>query len=321
MKIGIYGAGSWGTALASLCVSNGKDTILIARDKTTVDEINTKNTNTRYLPDASLPEGLTASDDIGNLVSCDVVLSAIPAQSFSSVVSHLSESMSPNSHLILCSKGIDREHNKFLSELAQDYFAQSRISVLSGPSFAEDIVRGLPSAVSLASYDLSTSESLSNLLASSTFRPYAGDDVRGVEAGGALKNVYAICVGIARGLELGSSSEAGLLTRSFSELQDLVVAFGGRKDTVFGLSGLGDLLLTSSSLQSRNFSYGVCVGRGEAHSDKLVEGVATSQIALVKSKDCGLSSPILSSLNEVLSREISPRDAVIQLLGRPLNVE
>lgn len=319
MKIGIYGGGAWGTALASILAK--KSPVFILRDKKVVGEINKYKTNKKFCGSLALPQSLHASDDLGLLKTCDIVLVVVPAQSFKNVCGSLAGVMKSQAKIILCSKGIDRHRNMFLSEVAGEYFTKESIAILSGPSFSVDALCGKPCAVSLAACNLSVAKGLANNLSTQTFRIYANDDVRGVESGGALKNIYAIAVGIARGLGLGKSSEAALLARSFNEMQNLVVAFGGRRETVVGLSGLGDLILTASSTQSRNFSYGVSIGRGEQPSNKLAEGIFTCEIARKKAREKNISTPIIDALHDVLTKKQTPQSATKTLLSRPLSAE
>lgn len=320
-KIGILGAGAWGTALAAVQANDGKDNVIIARDEKIMQEINDKKTNEKYLGKAKLPKTINATDNWKELKNCEIVLAVVPAQQFKNVVEEIKNNMNTNATLVLCAKGIDKEKNMFLSEIAKEHFNAEQIAVLSGPSFAKDVVEKLPCAVSLAAHTMEIAQAIAHKLATARFRIYANDDVRGVEAAGALKNVFAIGAGIAKGMELGQSSQAALITRSFAEMKKIIMAFEGKQNTADGLAGMGDLILTAASEKSRNFSYGVNVAYGKYEENKLVEGIHTAEIAQQKAKENNIDTPILNTICQIIQKDIKPKDAVQQLLNRPLAKE
>ena len=320
--IGVIGAGAWGTALSVMLANEERDVLLFGRDPEVVEEINTYQTNSGYLPGCALPSGIVATEKLDEVAKRDVVLCVVPAQSFHAIKMELRNKIGADTRLVLCAKGIDRLTGKFLHELASDILPDERISALSGPSFAADVAMAKPTAVTLASHSLETAQSLAALLSSPVFRIYASDDLIGVEAGGALKNVLALAVGIARGLDLGASAEAALIARAFSEMSSVAMGLGGRSETLAGLSGLGDLILTCSGPQSRNFAYGVALARGEDLTNlPLAEGVATASMALKIANENSMSVPITKAIVDVLDNKLSPNEAVTELLSRPLRTE
>lgn len=320
--VGIIGGGAWGTALASMLAMRDGNSLLWARNTSTIEDINNNNQNTRYLQDLKLPEGLNATENIADVCSKDILLCVTPAQSFSTLAQELSQVVRDETQIVLCAKGIDRTSGEFLNEIASRIFGEQRIAALSGPSFAHDVAKGLPTAVSCGASSMELAKSLAQRLSASNFRIYATDDIIGVEAGGALKNVLALAVGIVRGLNLGASAEAALIARGFAEMSKLTIALGGRSETLSGLSGLGDLVLTCSSPQSRNFSYGMAMAKGENLSNlPLAEGAHTASQALALSDTHNISAPIIKTVNRILVGEISAQQAVQELMGRPLRDE
>ena len=320
--VGVIGGGAWGTALAAMLAIRDGHSLLWARDSKTVEEINTQNTNTRYLGNIPLPEGLKATGNIADICSADIILTVTPAQSFATLAQELSHVVRDDTRIVLCAKGIDRNSGEFLNEIASQIFGADRIAALSGPSFAHDVAKGLPTAVSCAASSFDMAKSLSKRLSASNFRIYASDDILGVEAGGALKNVLALAVGVARGLQLGASAEAALIARGFAEMSKLTIALGGRAETLSGLSGLGDLVLTCSSAQSRNFSYGMAMAKGDGIAGlPLAEGAHTAAQALALAKSYDISAPIIGAVNDVLTSKLSAAQAVQELLSRPLRDE
>ena len=322
MSVSVLGAGAWGTALASMLAHGNTRVVLWGRDQHVVDEINQSQRNSAYLGDIPLPNNVQATTDIKAACSANTVLYVLPAQSFRSVAPIIKSRLNPNTQLILCAKGIDQESGKLLHEMAAESFGSNPIFALSGPSFASDVARGLPTAVSLAADSLDDAKILAEELSRPRFRIYASDDLTGVEAGGALKNVLALAVGITRGLELGASAEAALIARGFAELQRLALALGGRSETLSGLSGLGDLVLTCSSPQSRNFSFGEALARGEDLLDRpLAEGVHSAAMAVKLATYHSIDVPLMGMVQRVLNGEVQPKEAVSLLLARPLKGE
>ncbi len=321
-SVGIIGGGAWGTALASMLAMRDGEALLWARDTEIVQDINTNHQNRKYLNSLNLPTGLKATNNIADVCSRDIVLCVTPAQSFATLAQELSQVLPDQTQLILCAKGIDRRSGDFLNEIAGRVFGSERIAALSGPSFAHDVAKGLPTAVSCAASTFDRAKDLSKRLSAPNFRIYATDDIIGVEAGGALKNVLALAVGVVRGLELGASAEAALIARGFAEMSKLTIALGGRAETLSGLSGLGDLVLTCSSPQSRNFSYGMAMANGKTLSNlPLAEGAHTASQALAIARSHNISTPIIEAVNQVLVGDLSACDAVHQLMSRPLRDE
>lgn len=322
MSIAVLGCGAWGTALATMLAQGDDDVVLWGRDARVVDSINRDRKNLAYLGDVELADGLTATTNLKEACQAQTILCVTPAQTFARLAEDIKPSIGPDAALVLCAKGIDRKSGKLLHDVAANVFGEGAVFALSGPSFASDVARGLPTAVSLAASTMEKAGRLASILSRPRFRIYATDDLVGVEVGGALKNVLALAVGIARGLQLGASAEAALIARGFAELSRVAQAQGARHQTLVGLSGLGDLVLTCSSPQSRNFSYGMALATGEDLSARpLAEGVHSAEMALNIAIQSQIEVPIISTVVDVLAGEIKPGDAVIRLLERPLKGE
>jgi glycerol-3-phosphate dehydrogenase (NAD(P)+) len=321
--IAVLGGGAWGTALALTASRAGNAVRLWARDAAMVDAINTRRENPRYLPGIRWGERIEATSDLAAALSGAIcVLAVTPAQTLSGLLTAVRPLMPSDAPLVLCAKGIDRESGRLLSGIAADCLPANAIAALSGPSFAADVARGLPTAVTVASGDETLAAQLAALLSSRHFRCYSTDDLAGIEIGAALKNVLAIAAGAVAGAGLGASAEAAMVTRGFVELRRIGAAFGARPETLMGLSGLGDLILTCSSPQSRNFSYGLALGRGESLDGlPLAEGVATAGIAARIARDRGIEAPIVDAVDRILNRQITIGEAVSALLSRPLKTE
>ena len=322
-KIAIIGAGAWGTALASVCANNGNQAVIWGRDARTVKAINLLHQNPDYLPDINLPETLRASDNISECLNqASLVLLVTPAQTIGPVANSMIGSLEKNIPIIVCAKGINRKTGKLPAETLSAILPNHPIAALSGPSFASDVARGLPTAVTLACQDRNLAVELAAILSGASFRVYASPDVLGVELGGALKNVIALAVGVSRGLGLGASAEAALIARGFAELSRLAVSLGANQKTLMGLSGLGDLVLTCSSAQSRNFSFGMALGRAEPTRHlPLAEGALTAPIALELARQKSVDCPIIETVVSLLETTITARQAMQQLLSRPLKLE
>lgn len=322
-RISILGAGAWGTALAAALTRQGHDVRLWGRNAQTCDEINRDRTNTVYLDDAVLPDELWASADLGTVLQdAEIVLFAAPAQSTGEIAARAAGLVPQGSVLIACSKGIDSRTGQMQSEVMAEHLPDHAIGVLSGPSFAADVVRGLPTAVTLAMPELAAAKRFASEMSGDAVRIYASDDVTGVQIGGSLKNVMAIAVGICRGGGMGASAEAALITRGYAELARLGAAMGARAETMMGLSGLGDLVLTCSSELSRNFAYGIAVGSGRDVSGlKLAEGVYTVSIANRIAVRHGIDCPVMHTAGEVLAGRMSAEEARKTLMSRPVRAE
>ena len=322
-RLAVVGAGAWGTALAALYASAGHEVSLFARDEARAATIAATRRNEAYLPGIDLPSTLhPTANPSAALTSADIVLLVVPAQVLGSVAKELVQAIPSKALVVLCSKGIDRTTGRFASENVREIISARRLAVLSGPSFAADVARGLPTAVTVAAEEASAADAAAARLSTETFRCYASDDVAGVEAGGALKNVLALAAGAAIGRGLGESAKAAIVTRGFVELRRLSAALGGRAETTMGLSGLGDLLLTCSTAQSRNFAYGLAMGRGEPLSGlKLAEGVFSAEIASRLARERGVEVPIIDAVADILKGELSLDEAMRRLLSRPLKRE
>jgi len=322
-SIAVLGAGAWGTALALTMQRAGHRTTLWARDPNLVREINDTHANSRYLPGVTIDPRVLATDDLAAAVSeADCVLAAIPAQHLSAVLASASNVLAPDVPVVLCAKGIERETGRLMSEAAREALRGNPLAALSGPSFATDLARGLPTAVTVASPDGKLAAELAKRLSAPHLRCYSSDDLVGVEIGGALKNVLAIAAGATTGAGLGASAVAAVTTRGFVELRRIGAAFGARTETLMGLSGLGDLILTCSSSQSRNFAYGVALGRGESIENlPLAEGVFTAGIAARLVGERGLEAPIVEAVNGILEGRLTVETAMQALLARPLKSE
>jgi glycerol-3-phosphate dehydrogenase (NAD(P)+) len=321
-RIAIYGAGAWGAALAVVGARAGHEVSLVGRDQAVAETINSTR-RSPYPPGIDLPDGIDATADPSRLARAEIVLLATPAQVTGIAAGEISRYARPGTAVVSCAKGIDRQTGLLVSEVAFANYAKGPIAVLSGPGFATDVARGLPTAVTIAAEDLVLAEALCQIFAGPGFRPYAASDMVGVQLGGALKNVLAIAAGVVAGRRLGASAEAAVITRGFVEMRRLAAAWGAKSDTLMGLSGLGDLVLTCRSTQSRNFALGVALGEGQdpATFGKLAEGAFTASIAVERAVAFGIEAPIMHCVAAVLDGSLSVDGAVERLLSRPLKRE
>jgi glycerol-3-phosphate dehydrogenase (NAD(P)+) len=325
--IGIVGAGAWGTALAMAARRCNGEATLWSFEAEVAEAINGGRGNPFYLPGAEIDDGIRATTDLGDLAASVILLLAAPAQHLRRTVSGLAGSVSPETSLVICSKGIEQETLALMSEAVAPLFPDNPLFVLSGPTFASEVAAGLPTAITLAGSDLDAASTLADTLGSARFRPYASDDVVGAQIGGAVKNVLAIACGIAEGRGFGDNTRAALVTRGLAELTRLCVAKGGRAETMMGLSGLGDLVLTCTSKQSRNYSLGLALGEGRAldeilsSSRSVAEGVFTASAAVQLAETLGIDMPIAAAVDAVLNRNGSIDDVIEALLARPLRAE
>lgn len=322
-RIAVLGAGAWGTALAASFARAGQDCLLWGRDAETVAAINERQRNPKYLGDIALPPELKATADTGEALSgAQTVVLAVPAQTLRDFLAEILARTEPRALFVSTAKGIDRASGHTMSEIIDDTAGRNRSAVLSGPSFAADVAAGLPTAVTVAAHDLGVAKVLAETLSSKTLRGYASDDLMGVEMGGALKNVLAIAAGMVHGSNLGASAVAALTTRGFAELQRVAAALGGKPETLAGLSGLGDLILSCGSEKSRNFAYGAALARGEDLSNRpLAEGVFTASVAARLAHEHGLEAPIIFAVDAILDRRITVLEAMDGLMSRPLKAE
>jgi glycerol-3-phosphate dehydrogenase (NAD(P)+) len=321
-KVTVLGGGAWGTALALAMLRAGHAVTLWARDGESVAAI-ARGTNPRYLPGITFETGITATTDLAQaLAGTDCVLVVTPAQALRSVLTEVKQHIADDVPLVLCAKGIERDTGRLLADISSAILPDNPVAALSGPSFATDVSRGLPTAVVVAAEDEALASALATRFSAANLRCYSSDDLIGVEIGGALKNVFAIAAGAVTGAGLGASAQAALVTRGFVELRRLGAAFGARPETLMGLSGLGDLMLTCSSVQSRNFAYGVALGKGEELAGRpLAEGVATAHIAARIARERGLDAPIIEAVAALLDNAITINEAVAGLMTRPLRAE
>jgi glycerol-3-phosphate dehydrogenase (NAD(P)+) len=326
-KAGVIGGGAWGTALAQVCARAGLETTLWAREADVVASINADHENTSFLPGIDLDPSIRATPDFADLAASDLILAVTPAQHLRAALNAFAPHARPGLRILLCAKGIEQGSLKLMTQVLVETIPQAQPAVLSGPSFAGEVARGLPTAVTLACPDPGCAEDLAELIATPTFRPYFASDMIGAEAGGAVKNVLAIACGIVEGRGLGRSAHAALITRGFSELTRLAVALGGQAETVAGLCGLGDLVLTCSSPQSRNMSVGLALGRGQSLDDALAgklsvaEGVASAPAVRQLARNLGVDVPICEATAAILAGEVGVDDAIRGLLSRPLREE
>src|SRR5260221_1134201 len=323
-RIAVLGGGAWGTALAITSARAGRDVVLGKHGWGNATSLERKR-ESRFLPDGCLHDKIKVTRDLGAAADSDAILIVVPAQAMRSVVTLLGKSNIGRVPLIACAKGIEHGTHKFMTEILAECAPKAVPAILSGPSFAADVARGLPTAVTIAAADADVAEALAQAINAGTFRPYHSTDVRGVELGGATKNVLAIAAGIVTGRGLGASASAALTTRGFAELVRFGKTYGARTETMMGLSGLGDLILTCSTPQSRNFSCGVALGKGEkpdtASHGKLAEGIFTAPVLLEMARAKNVEIPICAAIAAVLSGKMSVDDAIESLLTRPLKSE
>lgn len=323
--VGVVGAGAWGTALAQMLASDGRDVLLWAREAELVDEINTARTNSLFLPSAKLAPTIRATTVLADMAALPVLLLVTPAQFLANVLAGIGRE---GGDVVLCSKGIEAGTGRLMAEVARAAAPGASLAVLSGPTFAHEVAAGLPTAVTLACEGGEAQwQRLSAAIARPTFRPYYSDDVTGAEIGGAVKNVLAIACGVVDGLGLGQNARAALISRGFAEMQRFGLALGARAETLAGLSGLGDLVLTCSSTNSRNFSLGKGLGEGRSAAELLsnrrtvAEGAFTAPVLRDAARAAGVEMPVVEAVCALLA-DAAPLGTVIDaLLARPLRPE
>lgn len=326
-NIGVIGGGAWGTALAQTLAKAGRDVTLWAFETDCVDAINTRHENTLYLPEVTLDTNISATSNISHLAKCDAVLAVAPAQHMRRTLEGYAPHAPKGQPIILCSKGIEIATRSFMTDVLSDVIPQATPAVLSGPSFAIDVAKAMPTAVTLACEDEALGQALIKAIASPTFRPYYSDDVLGAEIGGAVKNVLAIVCGIVLGKELGRSAHAAIIARGFAEMTRLGTALGCKAETLTGLCGLGDLVLTCSSEQSRNMSCGLAMGRGQTAEDiikvrkAVTEGVATAPALKILAQAKGVDMPICFAMADILAGDLDVDTAITALLSREHTTE
>jgi glycerol-3-phosphate dehydrogenase (NAD(P)+) len=321
--IGVAGAGAWGLALANAAAAAGRAVLVWGRDADALAALARTRTSP-HLPGVALARAATVASEIGALAAADAVLLVVPAQGAREAAARLAERLAPRP-LIVCAKGIERGSQRFMTEVVAEAAPGWPAAILSGPSFAADVAGGLPTAVTLASADAALARALAAALSGPNLRLYHSTDPRGVEIGGAAKNVLAIACGVTAGLGLGASAGAALIARGFAELRRFAAAFGARPTTLMGLSGLGDLVLTCSTTQSRNFAFGQALGRGasvaEASAGKLVEGALTAAALVQMARARSVDMPISAAVEALVDGRVDAAHAVGALLARPLKGE
>jgi glycerol-3-phosphate dehydrogenase (NAD(P)+) len=325
--VGIVGAGAWGTALAIVARRAGRDVLIWGYEPETVAAINGRNQNPIFLSGVKLDLGIEATAQLNEVAVCDLLLMVTPAQNMRAIAGELAPYLRAGQPLVICAKGIEQSTGKLLSQVAGEVLPEARVAVLSGPSFAAEIARGLPAAVTLATGEESHGRALAHALSYPAFRCYWIEDVVGAEIGGAVKNVFAIAAGIVVGKKLGASAHAALVTRSFAELTRFGTALGARRETLTGLSGLGDLVLTCGSPQSRNMSLGIALGQGRSLSEVLkarhfvTEGIHTASALVEVAAARGIDMPIAQAVHAVIFGLATVDEAIEALLARPIRSE
>jgi glycerol-3-phosphate dehydrogenase (NAD(P)+) len=325
-RLAVIGAGAWGTALANAAARAGGPVALYARNPAYAAAMAAARANEARLPGIPLDQAVTPTSDLAEAVSgAEALLLAVPAQTLGGMCHALAAVIPQGLPVIVCAKGIDRETGSFMSEIVARHLPGAVAAVLSGPSFAEDVARGLPTAVVLAAEDEHLAAALARRLSSPRFRVYHSTDLRGVEIGGAAKNVLAVAAGVVEGRGLGESARAALTARGFAELSRFARAFGGRPETLMGLSGLGDLVLTCGSAKSRNFAFGRDLGRGlvvaDAGGGRLAEGVFTAGVLVAMARGQGVDMPIAEAVEGILAGRLSIDGAIDALMNRPARAE
>ena len=326
-RIGVVGGGAWGTALASVAARAGRDVLVWAREEDVLADINTRHVNSMFLDGIALDPAIRATANLADMAGRDALLLVTPAQALGAISGELARCLPDGLPLAICSKGIEQRSGRFLSDILAEACPRALPAILSGPSFASDVASGLPTAVTLACADAERGAALAAALSGPGFRLYLTDDILGAQIGGAVKNVLAIACGICEGKALGASARAALTTRGFAELRRLAVALGAREETLSGLSGLGDLILTCNSAQSRNMSLGMALGQGKSLEEVLgsrrsvSEGVFTAAAVAARARELKIEMPICEAVHAVVSGVLDVDTAIQGLLARPAGSE
>lgn len=325
--IGVVGAGAWGTALAQVLAEGGRDVLIQARESEVVESINTKHENTTYLAGITLNKNLKATESLSEVAARDIILMVTPSQFLRATLDEMKKDIAAGKPVVICSKGIELTTGKLLSDVVQETVPQAEIAILTGPTFASEVAAGLPTAVTIAAKTKAKARALQDVLGVKSFRPYVTNDIVGAQLGGAIKNVIAIACGIVSGKKLGDSARAALLTRGIAEIARLGVAMGADKETLLGMCGIGDLMLTCSSMQSRNFSLGNALGEGKTLEEILgprkavTEGVFTAESTLALAKQFAVDMPITEAVNKCLNEGVGIDEAIEDMLNRPFKYE
>ena len=322
-KIMVIGGGAWGTALAAMAARSGREVTLWAREEDVVTSINEAHENKAFLPDVSLPIALKATGDLSKAAEVDMILMVAPAQFVRAMAVDLKTHLKESTPIILCAKGIEQSSSKLMNEVVSEVLPKSPLVVLSGPTFAREVAMDMPSAVTIASKYQQIAQNVADTLGQPTFRPYLSRDVIGAEVGGAVKNVLAVACGIVAGLDLGENARAALITRGLAEMVRFGETFGAKRETMMGLCGLGDLILTCSSPQSRNMSLGMALGQGKSVSEimtgrkTVAEGYHTAGILAEIAERENVEMPIAGAVNEILHKGADVNETVQDLMNRP----
>jgi len=325
--IGVIGAGAWGTALAKVAAERGLAVRLWAHESDVVQAIGSKGENTVFLPGIRLPEEIRPTGRFSDFAGVDLAILAAPAQFLGHVVKGLAPTLAPRTPLIVAAKGIETATGRLMSEVVADVLPDAPIAILSGPSFAREVAERLPTALTIASADRALAERIATTLGSPRLRLYIGTDIIGAQVGGAAKNVLAIACGIATGRRLGENARAALITRGMAEMTRLVAALGGAPETLLGLSGIGDVVLTCMSATSRNFAVGIALGEGRTLADALAgkrsvaEGVASAAAIVARANMAGVAMPIAEAIDAILNRGAAVDATIADVLARPLGRE
>lgn len=325
MKIGVIGAGAWGTALAIAATRAGSEVVLWSRRPQIVDDINRNRFNSKYLGGIQINKNITATLDIADVNWCDAILLVVPAQQLRGVCEKLG-SIDKKVPFVICAKGVEHDSFALMSDVFAEYFPGNPVLILSGPNFADEVAKGLPACATLACEDKNAADKVISGLGSSTMRLYYSDDVIGAQIGGAIKNVIAIACGVAIGRGLGENARAALVTRGLAEIGRLCKKMGGKQETLLGLSGIGDIMLTCGSEKSRNTHFGIELGRGIKLEDvlaegKTVEGVVTSKSVSMLADRLGVDMPISKAVKAILFDNAGIAETIKTLLERPFTDE
>ncbi len=327
-RVGVIGGGAWGTALSILCNRAGSSVMLCTRNTNVIQSIEERRTNEAYLPSVFVDPNITVSDNLAEACKGDILIIAVPSHTLRSVCIAMSDLLPTNLPIVLASKGIERGSLMLMSEVVKSILPHNPVAILSGPNFAEEAARGLPTATSISCSDSSLWDMLMYAIGGRLFRPYLTTDMVGTQIGGAIKNVIAIACGIAIGKDFGENARAAIVTRGFAEIARLTLAKGGKYETLMGLSGLGDLILTCGSLKSRNMSFGVALGQGKTKEDILrlrgrtaTEGVIAAESVVKLARKHGVQMPISDAVYRILYENANVDQVVGELLERPFASE
>lgn len=325
--IGVIGGGAWGTALAQSLASNGRNMVMWAREQEVVDSVNNDHENKPFLAGIPLSENLKATHDLREASSKDILLIVTPAQYVRTTLESIKDDIEDGKPVVICSKGIEMDTGLLLSQVAEQVSPDATTAILTGPTFASEIAKGLPSAVTIGVRDNDVGLELQSVIGVHGFRPYITSDIVGTQLGGAIKNVIAIACGVVTGRKLGESARAAILTRGVAEIARLGVAMNAKRETLLGMCGIGDLMLTCSSMQSRNFSLGAALGEGKSLNDVLsgrnavTEGVYTAKSTLALAKQHAVDMPISEAVSHLMEDGYTIDDAIEEMLNRPFRYE